>query len=145
MKEWAWILILLSLFGMIAKALLPKGEKSPLHSPLRFLLSLALIAVVFSPLISLIRGEGDLSESISSLLSEEGEMADTQTLVLKRFAEVLGQKVKETFPDAEFSLEIHTDENKVPVTIKVVSTESESAQRIADFIEISYGIESEPK
>lgn len=145
MKEWAWILILISVFASIGKSLLPKGEKSPLYPPLRFLLSLALIVVFFSPLIRMIQNKEELTSGISSLLTEDTESTDGNTLVLKRFGATLGERIKREFPEAEFSLEIHTDENKVPTLIKVAGEDKVITEQIADFIQFNYGLEAIPK
>ena len=143
MKEWTWILIILALFGKLAKNLLPKGEKSPLYSPLRFLLSLSLIIVLFSPWIPLLKGERELME-FPSISAEEVEESG-EILVLKRLGSTLGENVQSAFPDAKFSLEIHTDENKVPVLVKVVSEERNTAIQIAAYIKTNYDLEAVAK
>ncbi len=144
MKSWATTLIFLTVFGILAKSILPKGEKSRLYAPFRFLLSLLLIVTVFSPLVPIFKGQGDLSKDISRFFSEtEGENVDV--FLLKRFASVMDEKAKATFPDADFSFEIHTDENKTPVLIKVVSEDKEKGQEIADWIRLNYKIETKVK
>ena len=141
MKAWAYGLILLSLFGMIIKGVLPKGERSGLFPPLKFLLALVLIVAVISPVFSLLRGKGPLSE-ISSLWEGSSETVEGDTLILNRLAQVMGEEVTRAFPESVFSFEIYTDENKVPVKIRVVSEDREDARKIADFVKIKYGIET---
>ncbi len=144
MKAWIITLIFLCIFKTVSKSLLPKGEDSPLYGPLRFLLAMILILSVFSPLLPIFKNKDTLSEKVSVFLADV-KTEDVNVLMLKRFAEKMHENIKEVFPKSEAEFEIHTDETKTPVFIKVTSKDPETSQKIAEWIERNYGIESKMK
>ena len=144
MKSWVVTLIVLCVFKTVSKLLLQKGEDSPLYGPLRFLIAMILILSIIAPLFPMLKNENILSEKIT-LFSEDIKTEDVNVLLLKRFAEKMHEKVKENFPESEAEFEIHTDEAKTPVLIKVKSKNNETSQKIAQWIETNYGIESKMK
>ncbi len=144
MKAWVITLIFLCVFKSVSKALLPKGEESPLYGPLRFIIAMVLILSVFSPLLPIFKEENLLSEKMNVFLSDI-KTEDTEVYLLKRFAAKMHDTIKEIFPESEAEFEIHTDETKTPVLIKVKSKDPDISQRIADWIKTNYGIECKAK
>lgn len=141
MKGWIWCLILLSLGGKLIGQFLPRGERSPLFSPLRLLLSLSLILVLFSPWIRLLSSDQDLSHALDSFFCEQ-EQIDSDKLILEQMGKTMKKSVDTAFPDTEYSLEIYTDETNVPILVKVTGLDVTQGQKIADFIQLNYGLEA---
>lgn len=132
-------LIFISIFSSIIKIFLPKGEKSALYPPLKFLLSLALILCVFTPLmiktpIEDFHFDFNLPEINSTPSGEE--------LILTKMEENMRKTIRASFPDADFSLLIYRDENNLPGTIGVICEKKEEAERIANFILKNYRLET---
>lgn len=141
MKGWVWCLILLSLGGKLIGHFLPRSDKSPLATPLRFLLSLCLVFVLFLPWVRLLRSEPQLTASLDSLFSSTVEM-DGDKLILEKMGKTMKKSVDTAFPHSEFSLEIYTNEKNVPILVKVVGADPIEGQKIADFIQRNYGLET---
>ncbi|MBR5294987.1 MAG: hypothetical protein IKU24_00175 [Clostridia bacterium] len=80
-------------------------------------------------------------ESLSTSATSE----DVNVLLLKRFAKKLDEQIRAAFPNTEFSFEVHTDENKTPILIKVVSDHKDVAQKISNWIQENYNIEAKAK
>ena len=144
MKEWAWTLILLSVFGKLMKNLLPRGEKSPLHAPLRFLLSLSLVAVMLFPWMRLLRREIK-PEEYFSFPESESVQSDADTYILEQMGKTMKRSVDTAFPDIGYTLEIYSDENQVPTEVLVLCEDPEKAKQIASFIEKNYGLTTNAK
>lgn len=141
MKGWVWCLILLSFGGKLITQFLPRGEKSPLRAPLRLLLSLSLILVLFSPWIRLLSSDKDPTKAFDSFFTAQ-EQIDGDKLILEQMGKTMKKSVDTAFPNTDYSLEIYTDEKNVPILVKVVGIDSVEGQKIADFIQINYGMES---
>lgn len=139
MKSWAFTVILLSLCGKLIKLFLPKGEKSPLFSPLRFLLSLSLIIALISPLIG---WKGWFQGKAFPFEYETTEGIDSNRIILKRMGETIKKSVDTAFPQCEYSLEIYTDEQGLPQSIRVVGG-GEKATEITEFIYRNYGLKTD--
>lgn len=144
MKAWVITLIFLCIFKTVSKSILPKGEDSPLYGPLRFLLSMILIFSVISPLLPILKKENSLSETVEIFL-QDTKTEDVNVLILKRFAATMHENVKKHFPESDAEFEIHTDKMKTPVMIRVSDKDPKTAQKIAEWIETNYGIESKTK
>ncbi|MBE6713250.1 MAG: hypothetical protein E7580_07000 [Ruminococcaceae bacterium] len=142
MKEWVWALILLSLCGKLAKNLFPHGEKSPLHAPLRFLLSLCLSLVIFAPWFGAKRIEL-LSGRLFSF--EEESTIDGDRIVLEQIGQTMKKSVDTAFPNCKYSLEIYTDENDLPAQVKVICDDEKDAEKISAFIQRNYGLKADAK
>lgn len=140
MKSWFYSLILLSLCTAFIKAILPKGEKSPLHSSLRFLIATMLIAVSFSPLLPLF-GK-DLTFSLTNPFEESEAIKTTESEILRRFGERLNESVSKKFGEVNFTLSVFADENKIPKTIEISCENKTAADEIAAFIETNFQIEA---
>ena len=140
MKQWASTLILTAIFGMVAKVMLPRGEKSPLFGPIKLLVSLILIVVMFSPVYSLLQGKIQANFFSESVADEKA--LDPENLLLERVAKIMSEEVQKAFPHTTFSLEIYTDNNGVPTEIQVVCDPPDEGPRIADFLKAKYKIPS---
>ncbi len=143
MKAWADTLILASVFGIVVKVILPKGEKSPLFGPTKLLISLILIVVMFSPILSLFNKETTLP-FLSDSLGEALEV-NSEQLLLERSCKIMSDEVKSAFPQTRFSLEIYTDDNRIPTQIQVICDPPEEGPRIADFLQAKYAIPASAK
>ena len=139
MKEFSFTLILLSFFGVLIRLFLPKGEKSTLFPPLKFLLSLAVILCVFSPLIRFLKNDFTFPEI--SLSAEE--IPSGEELVRKRLEERIYESTKEKFKYADFSLTLTCGENAIPEKILLSCRDEIKAENIRDYIKIKFGIETE--
>ena len=134
MKTLAFVIILLSLCGKLIKNFLPRGEKSPLYAPLRFLLSISLILVVIFPLTSPFKRE------TFNLKLEPLADINSGEIILEKMQSTIKRSVDTAFPKEEYSLEIQTDEKGIPNLILV--TGGERADSIADFISRNYGLKT---
>lgn len=138
MKEWFTALIQIGFLGIVARLILPSGEKSKLYPPLRFLLSLVLVVAVFSPIFSLFRGNtADFSALFEGLQKTDTE--SMEKLLLERSAEEMANRVRERFPEADFTLYIYTDEGSIPTQIEV-KCEGENGKAIAAFLQETYAL-----
>ncbi len=143
MKSWFYSLILLSFCALLFKAILPKGEKSPLYSSLRFLIATMLIAVSFSPILPIFKK--DFSITLPNIFqASENETDAIKSKILERFGEKINQTVLQNFPDAEYSLSIFADENEIPTKIEVKSDKKALSEEIATFIKVNFLIDCEP-
>lgn len=144
MKDWFFSLILLSFCSVFIKAFLPKGEKSPLYSSLRFLLATMLVAISFSPIAPIFRKNADwnLQNPFAKAYTSTEE---TEEELLRRFGLALHEKVSEHFPEEEFSLTITTDENKIPEAIEVFCEKKKTANEIAAFVTENFQIQASVK
>ncbi len=140
MKAWTLGIIFISLCGKLLENFLPRGEKSPLFSPMRFLLSLCLIVVISSPLWK-IHSQKDTSFSISFPWNTESKI-DTNTLILEQMGKTMKKSVDTAFPKIEYTLEICADETGLPELVKVIGTSREDGVRIADFIQKNYSLKA---
>ncbi len=140
MKGWVWGIILLSLCGRLMKSFLPRGEKSPLFAPLRFLLSLCLIAILFSPFFKFMGGKAKTDKTIDFKI-DEAYSIDGDALVLEQMGKTIKRSVDTAFPHHEFTLEIYTDQQGLPNLIKVVGGGQDGSE-IADFIQRNYGLDA---
>lgn len=141
MKGWLFSLILLSLSSVFIKGILPKGEKAPLYSSLRFLIATMLVAVSFSPIVPLFGKEAKLTVP-NSFSSDFEAMEGAEDLILRRFAERLNEVVLKEFPDVPFTLSVFTDENKIPEKIQIRCENKKAANEIAAYITEHFQIES---
>lgn len=139
MKGWAWCLILLSLCGKFAKNFLPKGEKSPLYAPLRFLLSLCLVIVIFTPFIKIMGNEKDLSATFKK---QQETALDGDREILEQMGKTMKKSVDTAFPQCTYTLEIYADDAGLPDLIKVVCENPADGKQIADFIYKNYGLKT---
>lgn len=140
MKSWAFGLIILSLFGKLIKQLLPRGEKSAFFPPLRFLLSLALIVALFSPILKQAQ-KNNFQSNFAKLFSDEGTVIDPNTLILEQMGKTMKKSVDSAFPDLEYTLEIYTDDKGIPNLVKVCGCD-EAGGKIADFIQCNYSLKA---
>ena len=136
MKEWALSVILLSLGGKLIKHFLPKGEKSPLFSPLRLLLSLCLIVAIVFPLQQL---KAPLQAKELSFEYESTNGISGNALILEKMGKTIKKSVDTAFPACEYSLEICADEGGIPQAIRVIGG-GEQAFAISEFIHRNYGL-----
>lgn len=137
MKEYFFTLILIAFLGVLGRLLLPGGEKDPLYPPLRFLLSLILLLAIFLPVFrSLTESDGKLPP-LSDIFSK-AEPEEVERLLLERSAEQMAKKVKEAFPEADFTLMIYTEKGSIPSEIAVES--NTNAAEIALFLQEAYGL-----
>ncbi len=141
MKGFMWGLILLSFGGKLLEHFLPRGDKSPLFPPLRFLLSLCFIFLLFSPWIQWIKSDTKTIKGLDELFSSAIEI-DGNQIILEQMGKTMKQSVKTAFPHYDFSLEIYTNEENVPVLVKVVGNDPVTGEKIAEFIEKNYNLES---
>lgn len=144
MKEWAWTLILLSVFGKLIKNLLPRGEKSKLYAPLRFLLSLSLVAVMLLPWMQVLCGQIK-PEELLSFPETENVQSNADAYILEQMGRTMKRSVDTAFPDVGYTLEIYSDSDQVPTEILVLCEDSEKANEIASFIERNYGLNANAK
>jgi ribosomal protein S17E len=144
MKSWFFSLILLSFSSVVIKAILPKGEKSPLFSALRFLIATMLIAVSFSPIMPLFGTEAnfEIPNPFSQTMNAEKE---AQESILARFGETLNKTILNEFPNEEFTLSVYTDENKIPEAIEVTCKNKKTANEIASYITAEFQIQASAK
>ena len=133
MNGWFSSLILLGFLGVIARLLLPDGEKSKLYPPLRFLISLLTLLAIFSPLITKKDGAWDLSffEVVETTPDE------MERLLLERSTETMYKAAKEVFPESEFTLYVYTKEGSIPTEL-AVSCEGDEEDALVDFFRERY-------
>ncbi len=141
MKEWFYTLICIGFFGIVGRLLLPAGEKSKLYPPLRFLISLLLVLAVFSPFFKM-KGENSSNFASYFALLSSPDTKEVERILLERSAKEMTREAKLVFPEAEFTLYIYTDENSIPTEIAVECADGDGG-RIADFLEVKYGIPAE--
>lgn len=137
MKSNVLTLFFLAFFSMLAKIVLPKGEKSPFYPPLKFLVSLMLIVTVFSPLFQL----GELANT--PLPSFDESRIDAEAIsqsILQKSAEGMQSAAESAFPATEFSLRVEADEAYVPTAIYVLSKDEAEGRKIALFLQKNYEI-----
>ena len=82
-----------------------------------------------------------LDDPISKLITEENRVNGDQ-LILEQMGQTMARSVQTAFPESKFTLEIQTDENRVPVLIRVHCQQAERGGRIAEFIQKNYGLEA---
>ena len=138
MKSWAFTIILLSLCGKLMKHFLPRGEKSPLFSPLRFLLSLSLIIAIAFPLL---QWKEESPTKDFPFTFETTEELDGNTLILEKMGKTIKKSVDTAFPKCEYTLEIFADGQGLPQEIHVIGG-GEKATEISDFIYRNYGLKT---
>ncbi len=139
MKNFCTNLILLSFSGIFIKLFLPKGERSPLYAPLKFILSLGIILCVFSPVFSLFQSDFSLPD----LTLSETDLPKGEELVLQKMEERMIESVKKAYPKEDFTLTILADENFIPERIRLLCNNESSAREIKDFIKLKYKLETE--
>ena len=142
MKTWCLSLILLSLCARFAKNLFPCGERSPLYAPLRFLLSLSLAVVIFSPFMRFLQ-KGEVN--VEPFAFTETASIDGDKLVLEQMGKTMKKSVDTAFPDTQYKLEIYTEEGFVPSLVAVVCENQGEAEKIAAFIEKNYNLKATAK
>lgn len=138
MKSWAITVILLSLCGKLMKHFLPRGERSPLFSPLRLLLSLCLIIALAFPLLRW--KDRPLAIEIPPEYQTASEF-DGDALILEKMGKTIKRSVDTAFPECEYSLEIYADEQGLPKAIRVIGG-GEQAAEISNFIFQNYGLKT---
>ena len=137
MKGSVLTLFFLSFFTMLAKLILPKGEQSPLFSPLKFLISLMLIITVFSPFFNF---ESMANTPLPSIDDSEINVEEVNQSILQKSANGMQKTAEAAFPSANFSLKIDANEEYVPTCIRVFSESESTGTEIARFLEKNYQI-----
>jgi hypothetical protein len=140
MTDWVLTIVILSLVITLSREFLPKGARSPLFGPFQFLASLILVVSMLSPLFrfALSSQPWQLPEELFSFQEEGTEK--TMQLLLKRSGETMAKDAKEKFPDAVFSLTLHSDKNGTPTELLIACTEEQIGLAIAQYLEMQYGI-----
>ena len=148
MRAWAYSCILASLIAGIAGKLLPEKMNPDMAKALRFLASLILVVIVFSPVLQLLSSGGELLGLISPA-SESQMNCKKEDDILRALCEdalsEIQNKARTSFPKLEFSLEGEIDENYTLKKIFVQISDATQGDRISAFIEKNYGIETEVK
>ncbi len=139
MANWAYSVILIAVTVTLCKIILPKGEKSPLYAPIRFLLALILCIAVFSPLAGLLRGDFHFPMPIQ----EETISANTEQVILEKSEENIRCKLQNIFPNTEFDITLIGNENYLAERVELRCHDDEEAQRIADYIKIIYQMDTQ--
>ena len=120
MKTWAVTFLTALLIAGAAKLLLPKGEKSPLYRPLRFLTALLLLLILCHPLLKIVR---DPNAYFSSGFTEADESADYDpgAHLLEQSENRIEKSVREAFPEGDYELVFETDEEELGIrSVKIV-------------------------
>ncbi len=140
MKFWAYTLILCSVVTMAIRILIPRGKKSPLYSPLKFLLSLVLIVAVFSPVFSFLKKDftSEITIPWDSFFSQVD--TDSDRILLERCVQRMNEAVKHNFPETEFSLSVTANGDYIPTSIRVKCEDEKKAQEIALFLQANYAL-----
>ena len=139
MKNFSFSLVLLSFFGVLIRLFLPKGEKSALYAPLKFLLSLAVILCIFSPVFRFFKSEITFPKiSVSAEKLPNGE-----ELIRQRLEERIYEHTKAKFEDAQFSLTLSYMEGYIPEKVLILCEDERKAQNIKDYIKLKFGLEAE--
>ena len=86
MEQFFTFLLISSLLSPLLKAMLPKGEASPLFPPLKFLLSLITLLVILSPLFSFLQ-KGEENFHFSFTGEESLVLSDANREILEKTAE----------------------------------------------------------
>ncbi|MBR3836568.1 MAG: hypothetical protein IKJ74_00340 [Clostridia bacterium] len=140
MKNWAYTWILCSLLTMLARILLPRGERSPLFGTVKFLISLLLIFTVASPVIRFVKGEWkDAPLPLAEAASERADIAPEE-IILEKSSQRILKSARDAFPDATFTLKILADEASIPTGIRVLCENEKTGKEIARFLEMNFKI-----
>ena len=139
MADWAYSIIIVTVTVTLCKIILPKGEKSPLYAPIRFLLALILCITVFSPLVRLLGGDFHFKLPAQ----EETVSANTQQIILEKSEEDMKRHLQSVFPDTEFDITLVGNENYLAERVELCCHNDDNAQRIADYIKIIYQMDTQ--
>jgi hypothetical protein len=137
---WTGTLIFCTVLFSSLKAVFPKGEKSPLYSSLKFLLSLIVTLVLFSPILPLFGKNISIDGDFFQISETENTADNAKEILLQKTKEQITDAAKKAFPDTEFSIEILSSGEKIPTGIILHCTDGEKGEVIREFLQENFSI-----
>ena len=147
MHGWSYSCILAALICGVANMILPEKFSPNMAKGVKFLTSLVLVIVVFSPVLKFLSGGGSAFDALS--FAKAGEFAEPNNgewilnTMAARTKESMEKAVREEFPGVKFSLELVMGESFEVETVKISGCTPQDGEKIKVFLEKKY--EMEPK
>jgi len=137
MNDLAKHFILISFLGKGMLQLLPRGDKNPLSSALKFMISLGMILLLSSPLFSLMK-----KNTLPELPWIELQETNASDLLWSKSCNAIIRDVKQSFPQRDLQLDFHKTKEGLLREIFVYCENEESGEEVVRYLERRYAVEA---